>query len=117
MQVLTITPGERTALRDAHLASLRASGARVNGVEGPLPNSVYYALDHGTAGDEMLHDGAEHLRPERLPIRQVVLGDGHEVAAQEHPRHAGQREQRRRQRAACGEVGTGEIRRAGSHHD
>ena len=49
MQVLTITPGERTALRDAHLASLRASGARVNGVEGPLPNSVYYALDHGTA--------------------------------------------------------------------
>ena len=63
------------------------------------------ALDHRAAGDEVLHDGAEHLRLQRLPGGVVGLGHGDEVAAEEDPRDAREREQRGGQRAARGRVG------------
>ena len=46
----------------------------------------------------------------------VGLRHGDEVAAQEHPRDAGQVEQRAGQRAAFGRVRRGEVGRAAAHH-
>ena len=49
----------------------------------------------------MLHDRAQHLRTQRLPLG-IALGDGDEVAAQEHARHAAEIEQCRGQRGTGG---------------
>lgn len=48
VQVLPLPADERAALRETHLALLRSSGGRADGVDGPLPGSVYYALDRGS---------------------------------------------------------------------
>ena len=64
----------------------------------------------------MLHQGAEHLGAERLPIGEVRLGDGHEITAQEHAGDAGQLEQGLGQGRTVGGAGGREIGGAGAHH-
>ena len=72
----------------------------VLGRDSSTRSSLGVALDHRPPGDEMLHDRCQHLRLQRLPGDVVGLGDGDEVAAEEHARDAGQSEQRAR-RAGC----------------
>ncbi len=76
---------------------------------------VIVTVDHRQAGDEMVHDGAQHPWLQRLPGNLVGPGDGDEVGAQENAADAFQAEQRGCQRAAGGDCGGGEVGRAEVH--
>ena len=67
------------------------------------------------AGGEMLHDHGEDGRLEQLPIAVIVLGDGHEIAAEEHPAHPFDAEQGVRQRRSAGRFRGGKIGGARCH--
>src|ERR1700722_15078225 len=66
-------------------------------------------LDHGPAGDEMVHDNAKHLWLQGLPRYLIILGDRDKVAAEEDAGDTGQGEERCGQRAADGADGRGEV--------
>ena len=58
---------------------------------------------------------AEHLRLQRLPVGRVGLGDGDEVAAEEHARDAAAARTARWPAGCARRRGGGEIGRAGAH--
>ena len=64
----------------------------------------------------MVHDPGQNLRLQAGPSHHIRLGHGDEVAAQEHPSHARQGENGRRERAANGRLGGREVGGAGPHH-